>query len=230
MFEIFQIDVSSFPWLDIFWGLFISGILLTLLSLLGGLGEEDSDLDMDADFDVDADIDSDVGFDVDADADVDLDIGDVGATVGGDIHIAPSHVIEASAGAPFMLLFGGFLLIYGALGVILFQTSEKVFEKLGLMTLITFGSLWLLNLGWKKLFKMTTYDIPTKERLVGKVATVVFTVDDNGGTIKVDIGGPKGFLKFPAIPAKRGREFKSGERVVIKGWSGNFALVDEYKW
>jgi len=214
---LFSVNLETIPWLEIFWGLFISGILLTLLSLLSGLGEHDTDID----HDLDVDHDFDMGMDHDVDMGMDLD-----ASFG----IDHEGVIEAGAGAPFMLLFGGFLLIYGALGVILFSSPGLVAPKLFLMTIITLGALWLLNVSWRKVFKMVTYEIPTHQKLIGKTAMVVHTVDKDGGSIKVDIGGPKGFLKFPAIPRDKNKVFKPGTRVVIIDWEGSIAVVDEYRW
>lgn len=215
--NVMQITVENIPWLEIFWGLFISGILLTLLSLLSGMGEHDTDVDHDMGFDhdIDAGIDHDIGFDHDIDTSIGID---------------HEGVIESGAGAPFTLLFGGFLLIYGALGVIMFSNPAQVFEKLFVMTIITFGALWLLNVSWRKIFKMVTYELPSKRKLLGKTAIVLHTVDKDGGSIRVNIGGPKGVLKFPAIPRKPDKVFKPGTRVVIEDWEGNYAVVDEYNW
>lgn len=219
-----QISVESIPWIQIFWGLFISGILLTLLSLLSGFGEHDVSADHDVGVDHDVSVDHDVGLS--HDVGVGHDVGDIHA----DITAGHEGIIESSAGAPFMLLFGGFLLIYGALGVIMFSSVGLVLEKLFVMTVITFLALWLLNFSWRKVFKGVTYEIPTQSRLVGKTAIVVHTVDKDGGTIKVNIGGPKGVMKFPAVPKSKEKTFKPGTRVVIEDWFGSTAVVEEYSW
>ena len=216
--SILGISLESIPWVEIFWGFFISGIFLTLLALLSGLGGEESEVGGDFDHDIGVDHDVDVGIDHDVDVGVDHDIGidhDVDIGIDHDFDFDHEGFVSAEAGAPFSLLFGGFLLIYGALGIILFSNPGFIVQKLLTISGITILSLWLLNFAWKKIFKMVTYEVPSKRRLVGRTAIVVHTVDAQGGSIKVDIGSPKGSLKFPEIPRDRNKVFKPGSRVVI---------------
>ena len=126
------------------------------------------------------------------------------------------------------MLLGCFFLIYGGLGVALLSDPRYVFEKILGMTIAVAFVLWLINILWSKLFTLETYALPRKRTMVGLSAEVVFTVDKNGGSIKVDVGMPK-LLIFSAYPKDPRKVYRSGTRVRIVGWRKNFAIVDDIK-
>jgi len=188
----------------------------------------DHDFDHDFDHDMDHDIDHDVDHDVDHEIDHDTEHGvDHDVEVSGEFFMKPTDsVLVISRGAPLMMLVGSFFLLYGGLGIILFSEPGKVFEKLFGMTLVVLLILWLINVVWSKLFKIETYVLPRRETLIGLTAEVVFTVDKDGGVIKVDVGMPK-TLRFSAYPKDPDKVFPSGTKVRIVGWRKTFAIVEE---
>ena len=123
-----------------------------------------------------------------------------------------------------MMLVGCFFVLYGGLGVVLFSEKGMVLEKLMGLTLLVVFILWLINFLWAKIFTMETYVLPKKSNLIGFIATVLFTVDSNGGMIKLDLGLPKAAI-YSAYPRNPNESYPPGTKVVIVGWKGSFAIV-----
>ncbi len=108
------IGLSYNQFYDIFFsicfGLFIGGIILSIISTflaqmesnITGAGEVDADVDVDIDTDVDIDIDADVDVDVDIDIDADVDVDvDVDYDIGAEIELDAGEVdieLELDAG------------------------------------------------------------------------------------------------------------------------------------
>ncbi len=221
---VFSISLETIPWIDIFWGFFLIGIFLTIKALISALSVDvDHDVDHDLDHDVDHDFEHDVDHDFDHDVDHDLDHG-VG--VGHDISVGHTdNVLVISRGAPLMMLVGSFFLVYGGLGVMLFSEPGGVFEKLLGMSFIVVFVIWLINFIWSKIFTIETYVLPRRRVLIGLVAEVVYTVDKDGGVIRVDVGMPK-TLRFSAYPKNLDRVYPPGTKVRIVGWRKSFAIVE----
>jgi len=222
----FAISLETIPWVEIFWGFFLIGIFLSIKSLIMGLhASTDHDVDHDFDHDVDHDFDHDMDHDVDHDFDhdVDHDFDHDIDHLGGGVHGGGVSVV--TRGAPLMMLVGSFFLLYGGLGIILFSEPGRVYEKLLGMTFIVVIILFAINTLWSKLFTIETYVLPRRRSLIGFVAIVVHTVDKEGGTIKVDVGLPKGSLLFSAFPKYPDAVYPPGTRVRIIGWRKTFAIV-----
>jgi hypothetical protein len=136
-------------------GLFIGGIILSLVSTflaqmesnISGTGEVDVEVDVDIDTDVDIDVDTDVDIDAEVDIDVDYDIGaepefdavevdaevdlEAGVDVDSDVDIEAeaemdTDVISTITPAPIMLLFSSAFLVFGISGMLLYQLIEGI--------------------------------------------------------------------------------------------------------
>ncbi len=213
----------SIPWLEISWGLFISGILLTIIAVIGA-AESGSGIDMHHDVDVSHD------FDVSHDLSVEHDV-DVGHEVDLSHEIDLSHDIDhsgftAHGSTPLTLLIGAFLLVYGGFGIAIFGyygvTLVNVLGILGLTLFVVF----LVSFSWRKIFTTGTYAW-RPEFAIGKIATVQLTVDYKGGSIKVDTHTPLGVVVYPAKSLDPEKQYPTGELVQIVGFKEGFAIVTE---
>jgi hypothetical protein len=135
--------------------------------------------------------------------------------------------------APFLLLFSGFLMFSGALGLMFFGLMQiSIFLLFG----IAFIPPFLLNkaLGklWQKITKSETYLIPAELPLIGQKVRVVMPVDASGGEVRIDASSsPFGAQRLPVMPLYQEKTFGQGEEIYICDYSlikgVKFFLVDD---
>ena len=224
-------------WIDISWGFFLLGVVLVILAVMSGFGGDhdsdfDHDMDVDHDFDVSHDIDHDIDHDFDHDMDVDHDIDhDIDHAIDHDIDFdtdvgESGGFTEMQRGAPFSMLMGTFFLVYGGSGLTLFMISNNVMLNVAGMILIAFVAMLTVNTFFKTFFKTGTYKW-RPEAIIGKRALVLFEVDANHGTVRVDTGTPLGTIKYPARPLDPSKRFKPGEYVYVVDYREGFAIVHD---
>jgi len=230
----------SIPWLEISWGFFISGIILTIIAVIGAIEsggvetghEVDVSHDVDVGHDLDLSHDVDIGHDLDIGHDVDighdLDVShdvDIGHDFDVSHDVGHGEYLE-HGGTPLTLLLGAFLLIYGGFGIAIFQyygvTLPNVLGLLG----ITVFAVFLISFMWKKIFTTGIYTWRA-EYAIGKIATVMFTVDKDGGSIKVDTHTPLGIITYPARSLDPNKTYPSGELVYVVGFKDGYAIVSD---
>ncbi|MGQ4833092.1 MAG: hypothetical protein ACP6IS_04205 [Candidatus Asgardarchaeia archaeon] len=212
----------SIPWLEISWGFFISGILLTIIAVIGategGGADVHHDIDMSHDLDLSHDLDIshdiDVSHDLDVSHDIDMD------------HDIDHSGFSAHGSTPLTLLLGAFLLVYGGFGIAIFGyygvTLSNVLGILGITIFIVF----LVSFSWKKIFTTGTYTW-RPEFAVGRIATVQLPVDYKGGSIKIDTHTPLGFVVYPAKSLDPQKQYPAGELVQVVGFKEGYAIVSD---
>ena len=221
-------------------GLFIGGIIMTIISLflaqmesnISGEGDididVDADIDIDVDADVDIDVDADVDIDVDADVDVDVDVdvdADIDLDVDSDIDV---NVISDITPAPIMLLFSTALLFFGISGIILYFYVNETFRFIifFITPLFTYIITKITNFFWKKIAKSEYYKISSTRNLIGVEGVVILPVDNISGLIKIKSHTPMKFEKIPVKPLNPYSVFERGDKVYICTTRQGILLVD----
>ncbi|MFX1409629.1 MAG: hypothetical protein ACFFA6_04705 [Promethearchaeota archaeon] len=236
-------------------GLFIGGIILTILSTflaqmesnVSGEGEFDFEMDVDADAEIDIDIDTDIDVDMDydlgaeveldaveVDAEVDMDVGvDIDSDM--DIDMEAEAEIDTSLSditpAPILLLLSTAFLVFGISGIILFYTINEMlkFIMLFITPFLAYIITKFINYGWKKLAKSRYYSIAASLNLIGKKGEVILPIDERGGLIKVPSTTPLKFERLHVKPLVEGSVFERGDIVYICNVKNGYLLVDYKK-
>ena len=206
-------------WIEISWGFFLLGIIFVIIAVFSA-AEHGADHDFDHDIDHEIDVSHDFDHDIDHDMDMGHDI-DIGGDIEGHIGYA-----ETPHGAPLTLLMGTFFLTYGGSGLAIFTMSQNVLLNIISMIFIAFVALFTVNFFFKSFFKTGTY-YWRPEMAIGRRAVVVFEVNANHGTVKVDTGTPLGIVKYPARSADPNKTFRPGQSVYIIDWREGIAVVDD---
>jgi hypothetical protein len=227
-------------------GLFIGGIILSLVSTflaqmesnISGEGEIDIDTDIDVDVDVDAeiDIDAEVDYDVDVDTDIDTDMEveidtDVDTDMEAEIDTEAEFELSDITPAPIMLLLSASFLVYGISGIILYYIFEDPIRFI--IFFATPGIVYLnwkgINNTWKKIAKSRYYTISSTKNLIGRKGEVILPVDYRGGIIKIPSSTPMRFERIHVKPLHPESEFEREEVVYICDVKNGFLLVDNDK-
>ena len=218
------------PWLEISWGFFISGILLTIISVVGATeGGADHDLGHDTDIGHDfgvghgMDIEHEIGMGHDFDVGHDTDIEHEISSGHGGSTLHEGHFGESSS-TPLTLMLGGFLLVYGGFGIAVFNNYGITLTNIGLLLAIAIFAVMALSFTWKKVFATGTY-IWKPQYAVGKIATVAMDVDAKGGSIKVETHTPLGIITYPAKSMEKDRKYEEGDLVLVVGFKDGYAIV-----
>ena len=237
------IGLSFNQFYDIFFsvclGLFIGGLLLSIISTflaqmesnITAAGELDADVDIDVDTDVDIDVDTDVDIDVDADVDIDVDVDadvDIDVDVDTDVDI---DLISTITPAPIMLLFSSAFLIFGISGLLLFQliVGTLRFIILFIAPSAAYLTTKFINFAWKIIAKSRFYRISSTQNLIGIQGEVVLDVDDRGGVIKIPSSTPMRFERIHVKPVFETSQFERGDKVYICNVKNGVLLVDNKK-
>lgn len=215
----------SIPWLQVSWGFFISGIIFTILALISASSHGNGDVDHDIDHDLDVGHDVDVGHDFDVSHDVDMDV-DHDFDISSDLDHPEMGYGSGDTGTPLMLLIGTFLLIFGSFGIGIIGFYGVSLLNIGLLFAIAFSAVGVTSVFWKKVFTTGTYRW-RPEHMIGRLATVFITVDNRGGSIKIDTHTPLGVLIYPARPVDLNKVYKSGEQVYIIAYKDGYAIVHD---
>ncbi|MBN1800802.1 MAG: DUF1449 family protein [Candidatus Lokiarchaeota archaeon] len=146
-------------------------------------------------------------------------------------HVDQVDHVDDTTPAPFMLLFSTSLLIFGITGML--TTYIEIEEIRFLAFIITPISAFLvsklISIGWKRMAKSRYYAISSTMNLIGKQGEVVLAVDNRGGVIKVRSNIPQKFEKMHVRPLRPNSEFTEGRMVYICDVMDGFLLVDEDK-
>ena len=135
--------------------------------------------------------------------------------------------------APFLLLFAGFLMFCGALGLSFFGLlNVNIFLLLGIAILPPFLLNKMLGKIWQKITKSETYVIPAELPLIGQKVRVVMPVDASGGEVRIDASSsPFGAQRLPVMPLYPEKTFGQGEEIYICDYAMvkriRFYLVDD---
>lgn len=202
--------------LDISVGLFISGILLFVLTalLLGLHGFGDKSVDG---HEIDG---QDIGHDI-SDHDIDGD-HDFSHDMGGHEDV---HSETSGDSAPIILLVSTFMLSFGAMGISLFQIQmDSLIRALIIFSTPVVVTVIVSNI-WKKIAKSELGAHVHPKELIGRTGTIVHQTTYRGGSVRVTIEGVMGSILLPAKSYEVGEEFYKGDQVKIVAAEGTTCLV-----
>lgn len=194
----------------------------SVVSLVGGAIESASH-DQAGDVDVDADVDADV--DVDVDADVDADVEGHPAHHGHGHHHGPGLGVAFLAfigvgKAPFLLTFQILLLLWGLIGLGMHQALRAAGPFALAWSIPTTAVLSLVGTRvftalFARAFRDFELEAVKRNDLVGRTGQVVYSVNDEEGTIHVR--DREGGLQRVRARSSQG-PFAPGTQVIVLGY------------
>jgi hypothetical protein len=170
-------------------------LILSLMQVLGGVGDQDSDADTHVDMDGDAHVHMDADIDADADLDAEVHAG-LGAGAHGDVHAAGGGILSALGigRVPLMLVLILFLGMFGAVGLLANTLLANALRRypapsfFGILLASMLLGLWLTG-RTGRLFSKLAPNSSTAisfEQLVGRIGMVVSpTVSSTYGRVQV---------------------------------------------
>ncbi|MFX0073107.1 MAG: NfeD family protein [Candidatus Hermodarchaeota archaeon] len=140
-----------------------------------------------------------------------------------------STFLDDTTPAPFMLLLSTSLLFFGVLGILFsYIFAEEIkFIIFFLTPGITYMITKFISVIWRKIAKSRYYTISSTKNLIGTEGEVVLEVDEKGGIIKIPSYTPLKFEKIHVKSLKPGSIFEKGEFVYICDIKNSFFLVDK---
>ena len=216
LFSFFHSETIFNVFFNICLGLFIGGILMSIISIiLSEMATNDHDTDHVDHFDHVDHVDH---FDHVDHVDHFDDTGD-------------SAELSDPTPAPFMLLFSTHLLVFGISGIIFYFMVANLFKFIifFLTPVVAYIITLFISIGWKKMAKSRYYTISSTKNLIGKKGEVILYVDERGGVIKIPSHTPMKFERVHVKSLNPDSRFEKGEKVYICDVKNGFLLVDPNK-
>ena len=214
-------------------GLFIGGLLLSIISII--LAELSTDIStepgidsaLDSDLDLDTELDS---FSIEIENDYETNIDN---EFEGNFESASSEfdlddeLDIPSTPAPLILLISTGLVSFGISGILLYYILPKVtsFLMFILAPFIAYSMTKMVNQAWKSIAKSRYYSISPTSNLIGKKGEVILKVDERGGLIKIVSKTPMKFEKVHVKPLDPEISYERGEEVYILDVKDGYLLV-----
>lgn len=236
-FSIFNMIVVYNLIFSICLGLFIGGIIMSVLSIiLAELSIHDHGADHDQIDHIDHDtghidhIDHETGYPEHSFEHADHD------------HIEHDHFehhdkwdhidhLKDVTPAPFMLLFSSFLLFFGLTGILLyfFLDQSLRFLLFFITPAVSYTLTKTISMVWKKVARSRYYQISSTKNLIGMEGEVILPVDHRGGLVKIPSETPMKFERIHVKPIESDKRYKKGENIYICDFKDGFLLVSSQR-